>query len=75
MIRIYKLTTETQEYVGMEVDRHADIVRKHKTYKFNPALSAELSKGFALHIIKEFKSLTTAEQYLNFYAKHQDPRS
>jgi len=56
----------------MEVDRHADIVFKHKTYKFNPTLSAELPKGFTLTIIKEFKSLTTADQYLNFYVKQKD---
>jgi len=67
MIRVYRLTTKTQCYYGMEVSSHADIITKHKMYKFNITLVKELPLGYELEILKECKSLKTAEELLKFY--------
>lgn len=67
MIRVYELKTNTQTYIGVEVNPRADIVSKHREYKFNPALTKELDKGFELCILHEVKTLKTAEQLENYY--------
>lgn len=75
MIRLYQLSTANHEYIGMEISPHADIVAKHKEYKFNPELAKELDKGHTLEILKEVKSLNIAEELLKYYVTNQTTRS
>jgi len=66
MIRIYELKTPNHVYYGIEADKHADIIEKHKRYKFSPALVAEINQA-TLTILHQTNSLSVAEKLEQYY--------
>lgn len=70
MIRVYKLETENHVYYGIEVDPRADIITKHKRYRFNEDVANELNGLWCLTILHETKSLHTAEKLEQYYKRN-----